>query len=53
MRYLVTSEIFKPFYTNWFNLENHFTDGMIVYDLHKSIYTTDGTTWQIIEHDNL
>ena len=56
MRYLITTnEAYGPFLTNWFDPENHFNKeiGMIVYDLVKHIYTTDGTTWNDIELDHL
>ena len=56
MRYLITTkEIQSPFLTDWFEPENHFNSdvGMIVYDLHKNQFTTDGKTWKEIEVDHL
>ena len=58
MRYLITTkETQSPFLTDWFEPENHFNPevavGMIVYDLHKNKFTTDGKTWKEIEVDHL
>jgi hypothetical protein len=55
MRYLITTPENQPFVTEWFDSENHFSEsvGMVVYDLHKWVYTTDGVTWQEIEQDHL
>jgi hypothetical protein len=55
-RYLVTTkEVKSPFITQWFEPENHFIEDveMIVYDLFKLKYTTDGKLWQDIELDHL
>lgn len=52
MRYLVTSQSFPPFYTFYFNPENHF-QGMIVYDLQLRKYTKDGVNWIEIKEDYL
>ena len=45
----------SPFLTDWFEPENHFNSevGMIVYDLHKNQFTTDGKIWKEIEVDHL
>ena len=56
MRYLVTTkESYEPFFTDWFDCENNFNSEleMIVYDLLKMEYTTDGIKWNIIKTDNL
>ncbi len=54
MRYLVTTQDYKPpFFTMWFEYENHYQNGMIVYDLFNSLYTTDGKTWEPVETDQL
>lgn len=53
MRYLVTMKAEPPFFTMWFEYENHYQDGMIVYDLFNSLYTTDGKTWEPVETDEL
>jgi hypothetical protein len=41
----------EAFYTNWFDAENHFNAelGMVVYNLIKHIYTTDGINWSEIK----
>lgn len=50
MRYLTTTKAYEPFFTKWFEPENHFNDelGMIVYDLVENKYTTDGLEWHDI-----
>ena len=55
MRYLITTNAQPPFLTGWFYAENNFNPevGMIVYDLYKNKFTTDGKTWQNIEIDHL
>lgn len=45
MRYLVTFESETPFFTHYFDAENHFAVGLVVYDLLEAKYTVDGTTW--------
>jgi len=56
MRYLITTkEVKSPFLTQWFDPENHFNPDvdMVVYDLCKNEFTTDGKTWHKIEVDYL
>lgn len=56
MRYLITTnETDKPFFTDWFDSENNFNPhiGMIVYDLVRLEFTTDGKTWKPIDIDHL
>lgn len=53
MRYLVTMKDDTPFYTEWFDAENNYVEGMVVYDLDNDKYTEDGTTWQEITYDQL
>lgn len=53
MRYLITTIEETPFLTEWFEPENHFSEGMVVYDLYKNKYMTDGKTWLTIEYDHL
>lgn len=64
MRYLVTQPHQEPFITQWFDPENNFNPGMIIYDLEYFTYFTGEYTWsnelQInkavwidIEHDHL
>ena len=55
-QYLITTNtIESPFFTNWFDPENHFNmnEGMVVYDLRNAKFTTDGTQWQPINEDHL
>lgn len=52
MRYLITTIEETPFLTEWFMPENNFSQGMIVYDLYKNKYMTDGKTWIDIEYDH-
>lgn len=55
-RYLITTKTARPpFLTHWFDADNNFNAGvdMIVYDLIKNEFTTDGKTWHKIEVDNL
>lgn len=55
MRFLITTKEEEPFFTHWYDPENHHNEllGMVVYDLNKSIYTNDGREWFDIEEDNL
>jgi len=55
MRYLITIKNGEPFLTKWFDPKNNFNAdlGMIVYDLVKNKYTTDGKKWDDIEIDHL
>jgi len=54
MRYLITTkEVKSPFLTEWFDPENHFNTDMVVYDLCKNEFTTDGKTRHKIEIDHL
>lgn len=53
MNYLVTIEGQSPFFTNWFTIENHYTEGMIVYDLINFTHCYDGKNWINVETDHL
>jgi hypothetical protein len=55
MRYLITTNIQPPFFSDWFDAKNLFNAevGMVVYDLVKGVYTTDGEKWEEIEEDHL
>ena len=55
MRYLITTNVQPPFFTDRFDSENHFNAEveMVVYDLAKGVYTTDGEKWEEIEEDHL
>lgn len=53
MRYLILTPNSPPFYTKWFDHDNHWTNGMTVIDFSNNTYTTDGATWEEIEIDHL
>lgn len=55
MRYLVTHPGHEPFLTKWFDYENNWIDGMIVYDLSLPVpsYTIDGKIWLALTVDHL
>lgn len=53
MRYLVTLEGWEPFMTDWFDPENNYLPGMVVYDLIDMVYTADGHNWKRITKDHL
>lgn len=55
MRYLVTSQFYTPFLTDWFDSENHFNPDaeMIVYDLVEKKYTHNGVDWFDLSVDHL
>ncbi len=53
MKYLITVPGEEPFLTIWFDFENDFQDGMVVYDLFKHTYSTDGINFKEIEFDRL
>lgn len=54
-KYLVTILGEAPFFSDRFDIENHFMSdiGMVVYDLNKGKYTDDGKTWKDIQVDFL
>jgi len=55
MRYLITNNKSKPFFTKWYDYENHYCEdiNMIVYDLYSGKYTKDGKNWFEIQSDHL
>lgn len=55
MRYLVVTNSYEPFYTNWFDAENNFIKDceMVVFDLTNGKYTTNGKDWFDIKEDHL
>ena len=55
MRYLITTAGGEPFFSDFFEPENHFSEnvGMVVFDLVNHTYTTDGATWVEIKEDHL
>jgi len=53
MRYLIIKNDGVPYYTNWYDHENNYEEGMIVFDLYNHVYTTDGVNYNEIIFDNL
>lgn len=53
MRYLVTCREYDPFLTDYYDYDNCFIKGYIIFDLELKKYTEDGTTWKEIEIDTL
>ena len=55
MRYLITTKGNDPFFSSWFDYENHFNKDleMVVYDLFNCVFTLDGNNWHDIEIDHL
>jgi len=54
MKYLILYKdkgIYTNFYTNWYDKENNYIEGMIVFDLLLHVYTTNGEDWQPIQDD--
>lgn len=55
MQYLITTNVQRPYLTKWFDADNHFNPDveMVVYDLIRFVYTTDGHNWEPINIDHL
>lgn len=55
MQYLIVSSTgqFEPFVTPYFDADNLYAEGMVVYDLHNLRYSSDGATWNPIQEDHL
>jgi hypothetical protein len=53
MRYLIFMPQHTPCFTNYFDAQNIFVDGMIVVDLLNQVFTTDGEVWENVELDHL
>jgi len=43
----------ESFYTNWFDAENNYVEGMTVWNLLSHKFTTDGINWMDITQDHL
>lgn len=41
------------FYTNYYDYENNYIEGSVVFNLLQNTFTTDGITWEEIEEDHL
>lgn len=53
MQFLITGNG-TPFYTNWFDIDNHYVDGMIVYNLKNHTYLDNiNDVWKDVEFDHL
>ena len=54
MRYIIILKNNRPFYTNWFDTENHWsTEIIMVIDLNLGVFTVDGEHWEEVEEDHL
>lgn len=55
MRYLITfsNNQHPPFFTEWYDKKNHYTRGMVIYDIVNQSYSVDGETFTKIEIDHL
>jgi hypothetical protein len=53
MRYLITHPDHKPFITHWFDPENNWIEGQIVYDLIECKYMAVRYTWEHTTIDSL
>jgi len=53
MKYLILNHG-KPFFTTYYDKQNHFVEGMIIIDPYTDRYSIDGgDTWMPIEDDEL
>ena len=52
VRYLILHDG-DAFYTEWFSLENNYLPGMVVFDLTRGVFTSDGKSWSEINIDHL
>jgi hypothetical protein len=55
MNYLIVTNTYEPFYTNWFIAENNWIEGceMVVFNLMNHTYTTNGKDWHKTTQDHL
>jgi len=53
MNYLIHPKDSEPFLTRYYEYDNHYVEGMIVYDLINEAYTTNGIDWKEITTDHL
>ncbi len=53
MRYLIILTGHAPFYDKYFDLENHYMEGMTVIDVFDQVYTVDGVNWIELEFNHL
>lgn len=52
MQYLILTPE-KSFITKWYDYENFYQEGMVVFDLINYLVTRDGKNWEEIEFDHL
>ena len=60
-KYLITYETaflqddrdLHPFFTDFYNFENNYAVGMIVFDLHSLLWTDNGYDWYDLPEDTL
>ncbi len=53
MQYLIHPKGLEPFLTKWYDFENHYVTGMIIYDLWHEEYSVDGKTFIKMQTDHL
>jgi len=55
MKYLIYTNDFPPFFTDYYEYNNHYNPDieMKVFDLINKKYTEDGISWKNIETDHL
>jgi hypothetical protein len=53
MNYLIITSHGDPFYTNWYDYDNNYAPGMIVFNLLTCKHTHDGINWIDTTQDHL
>lgn len=53
MRYLILQPGENPFFSDYFDVDNLFFEGLTVIDLKNGLFTTNGKEWKEIETDHL
>lgn len=51
--YLIIPKDSDPFLSKWYDYENNYAEGMIVFDFSTKGYTTDGNNWKNIPENHL
>lgn len=52
-KYLIIPQDGDAFFTEWYDHENFYEEGMIVVNIQAEIITRDGKQWERIEGDEL
>lgn len=52
-QYLIIQNDIPPFYTNYYEYDNHYQKGMTVINLLANKYTNNGIDWFNINEDHL